>query len=321
MSKSVPSSLNSGPEAQDLEDTITVIPDVHGSQPNPIKKPYLVILDGPNLGQLYALNLCNHVGRHPSMDLCVGDGGVSGQHCQIKASPTQFIIKDLGSRNGTYVNGHLVLEQGLKEGDRISIGRSTVLKFTYLDEQEVLFSLKIADLIDRDSLTGAYSKRCLSTLIERELHYSQAQHKPFSLFMLDLDHFKRVNDQFGHLAGDQVLIQFAAEIKAQIRDQDWFVRYGGEEFVVVAHGVDYIQGVRVADRLRRAIETLDIVYAGQKIPITVSIGIASFPETGVSTVAELLHWADNALYQAKAHGRNCVELATHDSIPVLTVPD
>jgi diguanylate cyclase (GGDEF)-like protein len=300
--------------------TIIVPAQVYDKRDSLNKSPYLVVLDGCNLGQLYALKTPTLIGRSVGMDFSVSDHGVSNRHCELSFEDETWILRDLGSRNGTYVNGHRIQVQGLQEGDRISIGCSTVLKFTYLDEQEVIFSIKVAELIAQDSLTGAYSKRCLIPLIERELYYSKEYQKPFSLMMLDLDHFKNINDQFGHLAGDHVLIQFATEIKSQIRNQDWFIRYGGEEFIVIARGLGYNQGLILADRLRRSIENLNIVYKTQTIRLTASVGLASFPEDKVLSVAELISKVDHALYQAKAHGRNCVMLANENK-QLFTLPD
>jgi len=178
---------------------------------------------------------------------------------------------------------------------------------------EALRMLQVThDRAVRDGLTGAYNRRFLDEYLSKRLADSLRQEQPLSLMLLDLDHFKKLNDTFGHAVGDRALVEFAALVQSQIRGGDAFVRYGGEEFVLLLATTDLEGAKVVAERIRTMAERIVIdlpgADGGARPRITTSVGVATAPKHG-STPAELLAAADRAVYRAKALGRNRVETA------------
>lgn len=160
-----------------------------------------------------------------------------------------------------------------------------------------------------DSLTGLQNRRFLETRLEEEMARSERHSVPLSCVMLDLDHFKKINDSHGHSVGDNVLRDVAVILRRHIRKSDLAIRYGGEEFVVVLFSTDADAAQIVAERVRADVERHSIKAGDETLKLTVSVGIASFPEQGIKTVDDLMHRADEALYQAKGRGRNMVCVA------------
>jgi diguanylate cyclase (GGDEF)-like protein len=217
-----------------------------------------------------------------------------------------YWLQDLHSRNGTFCNGRRVQAQRLQDGDKIQLGRGVMLRFGFQDKFDENFQRLMQESALRDGLTHAYNKRYFTERVESELRFARRHGKPLSLMLMDLDLFKQVNDRRGHLAGDHVLRSFALAIQRSIRNEDVFARYGGEEFAVISRSISLEDTRRVAERLRGMIEKLMIDVQGHRIPITVSIGIASIPELDTDEPADLVNAADRALYWAKTHGRNQV---------------
>jgi len=160
-----------------------------------------------------------------------------------------------------------------------------------------------------DSLTGLYNRRFLHQRLEEEMSRSRRHGSPLSCVMLDIDHFKAVNDTSGHAVGDMVLRDVATILKRHIRKSDIAVRYGGEEFVVVLFSSNSDNAKYVAERIRDDVEQHEFTSGDAKLRVTISIGLSSFPDEGISTTDDLMRRADTALYQAKAAGRNMVCVA------------
>jgi diguanylate cyclase (GGDEF)-like protein len=162
---------------------------------------------------------------------------------------------------------------------------------------------------DRDGLTGLFNRRSFDARLDQELKRHMRHKEGFVLLMADLDHFKKVNDTFGHLAGDAALRHAAHSLEAGLRSTDFLARYGGEEFGIILPHTGQSQGWMLAERLRRRVAGADLRYGGQAIPVTVSIGLATFVPGQAATPASLLSQADQALYAAKNAGRNRVSIA------------
>jgi len=160
-----------------------------------------------------------------------------------------------------------------------------------------------------DPLTKMLNRRAITDILEREVSRAYRYKKPVSLLMLDLDHFKKVNDNYGHLTGDEVLCKVSIRISSVVRDYDSLGRYGGEEFVVVLPNCDSTEGLNVAERIRRCVEETPIKTKRRMITITISVGVAVFTAGEKIAGRVLIHAADSALYRAKNSGRNRVELA------------
>jgi two-component system cell cycle response regulator len=160
-----------------------------------------------------------------------------------------------------------------------------------------------------DHLTGLYNRRHLMEILDKEFMRAKRNGNSFSLVILDADHFKRINDKYGHQAGDNVLAVIASVFRKELRCYDTAARYGGEEFIALIPDSHADEAARVAERIRKAIEST--TFAGDKadLRVTVSLGVAQYPAAGVDSIETLIREADKALYRAKVNGRNRVETA------------
>jgi diguanylate cyclase (GGDEF)-like protein len=268
---------------------------------------YLVVLAGSNLGEMYKIDGPESVvGRAMNTQLRLNDDGISRRHCRVLSLGGRVIIEDLGSANGTVVNGELVQHQELKEGDKIRLGANTMLKFTYQDKLDETFQQQMYDAALRDGLTKAYNKKFFLDRLDTEFAYAKRHKTMLSLVMFDVDHFKRVNDNFGHLAGDAVLVHLSRITHTMIRAEDVAARYGGEEFAIICRGIPLLNAGVVGERMRAAVEQANFDFQGKRLPITISVGVAALPEAPVASPSELIGEADEALYEAKRSGRNRV---------------
>jgi len=216
-------------------------------------------------------------------------------------------VEDMQSANGTLVNGEALLgRRQLLTGDKIAIGSSTVMRFAYIDDLEVSFQQKMLDAALRDGLTGAYNKRYLTERVSTEIAFAVRHRAPLTLLLLDLDHFKKVNDTFGHPTGDEVLVKLAGVVNETIRHEDVFARFGGEEFAVLCRNVDVKHAAILAERIRVRVEAMHVEQDGDRVAVTVSVGVAGVEEGDEATPQRLITKADEALYTAKRTGRNRV---------------
>jgi len=175
----------------------------------------------------------------------------------------------------------------------------------------------LLELSNTDHLTGLFNRRYLMETLEKEVQRSVRKGGNLSLIILDIDHFKQVNDTYGHLQGDVVLQKVALQLQKELRSYDIASRYGGEEFVAVLPDATLAEAVFVAERVRSSVQTVKFSGALSPLSITVSMGVASFPTANCSTVDDFIKLADDALYRAKANGRNRVESADQTGGPEL----
>lgn len=274
--------------------------------------PSLTVLTGPAFGELFTMHTpVAVIGRAPECDLRIDDASISRRHAQLMRAGERFRIEDLGSSNGTFVNGKPISGPTvLSEGDKISFGKLTLARFSLNDAVDEAFQRRLYDAALRDGLTRAYNKRYLIERLHMELSFAQRHGTSLCVVLFDVDHFKRINDAHGHLAGDRVLVELCELLQECIRQEDVLARYGGEEFGVLCRGIVGAQGVVVAERLRQAAAARPIVHEGASIPVTISLGVAAFPEVSAATPEALLAAADRALYAAKRAGRDRVELTS-----------
>ncbi len=217
----------------------------------------------------------------------------------------QVTVEDLGSANGTLLNGEPVARAVLRDGDKIQVGKITVLKFTYADELEENLRRRMHDAALYDALTKGCNKQHFLERLDVEVSYARRHRGPLALLMLDVDHFKRVNDTFGHPAGDRVLAMVGQVITGTVRTEDLFARYGGEEFAVLCRGTDSDGAMALGERLRERVQAAALDCDGRPVAVTVSIGVGSWLEQPDSS-KRLIDEADQALYTAKRAGRNRV---------------
>lgn len=270
---------------------------------------YLVVLEGTNVGEMHKIEGPEIViGRAMSTTIRLNDDGISRRHCRVLSVGGQVIIEDLGSANGTLVNGEMVQQCTLKEGDKIRLGATTTLKFTYQDKLDESFQQQMIDAALRDGLTRAYNKKFFQDRLDTEFAYARRHKTALSVVIFDVDFFKRVNDTYGHLAGDAVLVHLARITQSTIRTEDVLARYGGEEFAIICRGTPLLNAGILAERLRARVEQETFNVQGTRLPVTISVGVAALPEANATTPLELVRDADAALYDAKRSGRNRTRL-------------
>ena len=270
-------------------------------------KACLIVMRGHQVGRMYELtDGTAEIGRSHDMTISIADDAVSRRHAKVHSSSLGFVVTDLDSTNGLFVNAERVQERVLRDGDRIQFGTSTVIKFAFQDELEESLQQKLYDSATRDQLVGAHNRQYLVDNLEAAFAAANRHGRPLSVLMLDIDHFKRVNDTFGHPAGDDVLKGVAGIIEETKRGEDVFARVGGEEFVLLLPESTREGSVLVAERIRETLEHHVIDYDGNSIKVTISIGVATYSDHNYPTPQALLGAADAGLYEAKRGGRNRV---------------
>ncbi|MGF1466285.1 MAG: GGDEF domain-containing protein [Sandaracinaceae bacterium] len=265
----------------------------------------LVVIYGDDLGRRVPLGQeATVVGRSSKSDVQLDQESVSRHHARIEPIEQGFAIRDLGSTNGTYVNDEPIEEIHLRDGDQIKIGR-TIFKFIVSGNMEAQYHEEIYRLMTVDGLTELYNKRFFNEALEREASRSTRYSRAFCLIVFDLDHFKSINDTHGHLAGDSVLRQLGALVRARVRRDDVPARTGGEEFSVIVPETDLPSARQVAEKLRASIADAVFRFEGVSIQVTISAGIAQWHGPD-DAAADLVRRADHKLYEAKRGGRNQV---------------
>jgi diguanylate cyclase (GGDEF)-like protein len=268
----------------------------------------LTIMTGPHVGRMVTLEEGDVTcGRGRGCDLRIPDEKVSRQHARFCWSSDQVMVRDLNSSNGTFVEGDRVHDMtNLRDGDKIALGNSVMLKFALQDPVEQSFQEQMYEASLRDGLTQAYNKSFLTDHLQSEISFAERHDTNLGMVLFDLDHFKQINDTYGHVAGDAILREISDISRESVRTEDVFARYGGEEFSAVLRDVDR-EGARVmAERLRRLIEQSPFEFEDQTIPVTISAGVATYADIAPGSPKELIAAADEALYRAKESGRNTV---------------
>ncbi len=272
------------------------------------RKPFIYILSGALVGRKYPLlEERSSVGRSSKCTICISDKQISRRHFEVCLDAEGAVLNDLGSKNGTFVNGVKCEQHRLADGDKIQISAATIMKFTLQDVTESHFHDKLYSMATRDPVTNAYNRRHFLTQLTDAYEQSSLEESPLSLLMLDLDHFKRVNDTYGHLAGDLALQQVARALRGELRSDDILARYGGEEFAVLLRDADEIAALRIAERMRKVVSELRLDYQGITFNVTISIGVATFTaDSPYPDINAIIREADGCLYASKERGRNRV---------------
>jgi two-component system, cell cycle response regulator len=195
------------------------------------------------------------------------------------------------------------------EPNELAARISVHLKLRRLQAELLRANTELQRLTQIDPLTEVANRRHLSERLEEEFLRSKRYERPMSLGMLDIDNFKKLNDNYGHPAGDYALIQVANIIKETLRRHDFVARYGGEEFVMLLPETPVDNAVLACERVRVSVAEAQITFDGQRLPVTVSLGVASFPHNLLTKAQDLITLADTALYDAKRSGRNRVVAA------------
>lgn len=270
---------------------------------------FLLQLKGPRIGaRIFLAEGETVIGRSESCEVVLDVESISRRHCSLLVVGPEAHLLDLGSTNGTWVNGRRLPSgepAALEVGDRIELGE-VVYKLLRQGDVEAAYLEELRRLAITDGLTGAYNRRHLIDSLEKEVARAHRYGRSLSILLFDLDHFKKVNDTYGHLAGDRVLEEVGARLRSRfLRQGDLFARFGGEEFVVVLSETGGEEARIAAERLRTTIGESPFLVEGKSIPVTVSVGVAELGP-GVETCDALLGQADENLYRAKRGGRDRV---------------
>jgi two-component system cell cycle response regulator len=271
------------------------------------KPACLLVVGGELNGSIYDLLPGETVaGRNPDCPIALDFQGISRRHFMVEVDEHGAKVHDLGSSNGTYLNNEKIEgNRPLSRGDVIKVG-AVALKYLPKGDPERLTYDKLHEDANTDGLTKCYNKKYFNDALENEVKKSKVTGKPLTLIIFDLDHFKKLNDNFGHDAGDYVLKEKSRVIReGGIRQGDVFARYGGEEFCILLPNTNLKQGFEIAERLRKLIEKHEFIYDGKRLPVTTSIGVADYRQ-GVSTGTDLFKRADASVYKSKEGGRNQV---------------
>jgi two-component system, cell cycle response regulator len=263
----------------------------------------LVTIYGRELGRQYKLGAETSIGRGAENQIVLDMDNVSRQHARVLNKKDGFYIEDLNSTNGTYVNDIEIKYERLRNGDLLKIG-GAILKFLQGGNIESLFHEEIYRMTIVDGLTQVHNKRYFMEFIDREMARCARYERPLSLLLFDIDHFKKINDVHGHLAGDFILKRLAEMVSKHIRKEEAFARYGGEEFAILMPETNGERARIFGEKIRRMVEATPFEYEDREIEVTVSIGISEMGKHRDPT--SFIKAADENLYKAKGAGRNKV---------------
>lgn len=275
--------------------------------------PYLVVFIGQDSGKRYKLSPGSMtIGRSSKGDIILEDDWASRIHCVIHWQDEVFELEDRDSTNGTYVNTHKIERIQVPPGVPIQVGHS-LLKIEFKDEAELQLEQNLHRSASIDGLTGIFNRQHFMKRAAEEIAYAGRHHRLLGVIMIDIDHFKLINDTYGHQMGDFVLNRFASIINVNKRPEDIFARYGGEEFIILPRGELSKEGMRFhCERLRQIIEAGEFAFGETRVRVTISLGFHLAMVANGDRKPSIDDWiskADEALYRAKDLGRNRTEIS------------
>ncbi|MCA9029837.1 MAG: GGDEF domain-containing protein [Planctomycetaceae bacterium] len=244
-------------------------------------------------------------GRGQTCEHEMADEFASREHCVIQFRNGHHVIRDLGSMNGTFVNDQMIEERVLKPGDQIRVGFH-IFKYLSANDVEAMYHEAVFQMMTVDALTQTYNRRYFEDAFQREVLRSSRHGRSLGLLLMDIDHFKDVNDKHGHLVGDQLLAGMCRRMKVRVRGDEILARIGGEEFALVAVEVTERQLREIGDSIRELVASKPFDTSKGPVSLTVSIGASHVSGRNLSSPRELMDEADKRLYDAKSAGRNCV---------------
>jgi diguanylate cyclase (GGDEF)-like protein len=269
----------------------------------------LTSMTGMDAGRVFAIDDAGaRIGRDPRAEVCIEAMGLSRMHARVvRDARGSYRVEDLGSTNGTLVRGRRVTIAHLESGDYMQLGAAVLLRFALVDPADEALRRQLYDSSVRDPLTHLFNRRYFFERLAMELSHARRTSRSLSVLMIDIDHFKRLNDDLGHLPGDRALCFVAAEARRRLRGEDVLARYGGDEMIALSRASTHDEATRLAERARDAIAAFRFSVARAEVSITVSIGVASLCELAAEADAlSLVALADDRLCDAKRAGRNRV---------------
>jgi len=287
----------------------TRVTKVHVTRPATTSRDACVVLiypQGPDMGRRFPLDKDEFVlGRGSDCDIQVDRDSVSRRHAKIVREGENWGVEDLNSTNGSYVNDvQITARTALRDGDLVKIG-AAIFKFLSGENVEVAYHEEIYKMTIVDGLTGVHNKRYFAEFLDREIARCLRHGRPLALVMLDIDHFKKINDTHGHLTGDHVLRELAKRLNGRMRREELLARYGGEEFAVVLPETGKPGALEFGEQLRGLVAKDPFEFEGDKMPVTISVGVTVLEGEQVD-IDTFIKRADDNLYAAKRGGRNQV---------------
>lgn len=278
-----------------------------GSRHEPKDRHLFVRVNGAGRGHVTRLaGRPMRVGRAADSDIYVNDDGVSRKHALLVPIGGTYLLEDQESANGTFVGGQRIQKHVLRDGDAVQFGPTATFRYTLTDAAQEALLRQLFESSVTDALTGTHNREYFDSQLRAELSFARRHKTQVALVLFDVDHFKKINDTYGHPTGDEVLVRLAQAVRPIVRNEDVFARYGGEEFAVILRGIDITGAKSLAERLRQTAAALEIPSEQGVIRVTVSVGCASVRDTPEITPEALLAIADARLYAAKRAGRNRV---------------
>lgn len=284
---------------------------------------YLIVVRGGVPGTMLPLvQSASSLGRSAENTFQLADGTVSRRHAIVSIDPAgDAWVTDLGSSNGTFVDGKRIPAHApfpVKDGSRVQIGATTLLKYLKLDPCEEGLRRELFERAVRDNLTGLYNRSYFLSQVGPLAELNALRDLGLAILLLDIDHFKVINDTYGHPVGDQVLREVAEVLRESTRPEDLVARYGGEEFILALPISSQDLALARAERIRSQLGSRQISAGGKLVRVTGSLGLAFAPPTRIHDVTLLISRADEALYEAKRAGRNRVTVSRR-SLDVLDI--
>lgn len=245
------------------------------------------------------------LGRSSDCDIQIEEDSVSRFHAEIQKTPDGFTVVDCNSTNGVLVNDQRVSSVLLKSGDRLQLG-ARIYRFLANSDFEAQYHETVYSMMTRDGLTGVHNKRYLLECLQREVARCKRYQRPISILLMDVDHFKKINDSLGHLIGDEVLKELARRLQAELREDEILARFGGEEFAVVMVEVELDHARQIGERCRLAVCSTPFQLSSGPLDVSISVGVAAPSIDSLNCIEQVMTEADTRLYDAKRAGRNCV---------------
>ena len=266
---------------------------------------YLLVVHGDETGRRYRLNPEDvlTLGRSADATIVINDNRISGIHCKVVRTAAGVHVEDNNSRNGTYIDDRRIDKAPLNMNGQLRLGR-TVMRLEMKSDEEIAREEELFKAATTDPLTRIPNRRWFTERATDEIEFSRRHQRPLCVVMLDVDHFKKINDTYGHPIGDLVLSALAGVLHEQKRTEDLLCRYGGEEFILLLRETQLPQAEVFCNRLRTAVESFAFRWGEVKVLVTVSMGVAAYRTD--DALESLIRRADEALYGAKQNGRNRV---------------
>jgi two-component system, cell cycle response regulator len=273
------------------------------------KQAQLVQLTGTNVGALYKLVGTHVIGRASDADLRIEGNGISRHHARVTIDADGVEFEDLGSTNGSFVNGERVERCALETGDKIQLGSATVLRFGFQDEIDTNFYSMMFESASRDMLTALCNRRFFMERLRTEFAFAVRHQAPLSLIEFSIDDFRGLSATVGPFAANRMLSLLAKAVLSIIRSEDVLAHSGGGEFAILSRDIPVADARAISERVREHVAQMSFEVEPQGTSITLCLGLAGLPHPNTPSSDALIARADRALAAAQARGPNTLIVA------------